>query len=84
MKKISQERQILTWLRAGNSLTAMQALNMFNCWNLKGRIYDLRRKLLYKTKPNPLTGKLEYENIETEMIKTNSGKWIAKYKLITK
>ena len=71
-KPPSQQKQILLWLQAGNSLTAMQALNMFNCWNLKGRIYDIRVKFC--------TG--ENDVIETEMIKTKSGKWIAKYKLI--
>jgi len=67
IKKPSQERQILVWLQAGNSITAMQALSIFGCWNLKGRMYDLRKKGY---------------NIETKMIKTKSGKWIAKYKLI--
>jgi len=66
-KPLSQEVQILAWLRAGNSLTLMQALNMFNCMRLSGRILDLRK---------------QGYDIHTEKIKTASGKWIAKYTLI--
>lgn len=67
-KKPSQETQILAWLRAGKSLTSMQALCMFNCWSLSQRMTNLRRNW----------------PIHTEMITTNSGKRIAKYTLITK
>ena len=69
-KPPSQQKQILTWLQAGNSLTAYQALNMFGCLRLSGRIDNLRKKG-YDI-PNP-----------AELIKTASGKWIAKYTLIT-
>jgi len=68
-KTIPQWKQILVWLQAGKSLTSLEALRMFNCLNLKGRIFDLRKKG-YNI-PNP-----------AEKIKTSSGKWIAKYKLV--
>jgi len=64
---ISQEAQILSWLRAGNSLTPIEALDMFNCFRLSGRIHDLRK---------------QGWDIHTEMMTTNSGKRIAKYILI--
>jgi hypothetical protein len=70
-KKPSQCKQILVWLRAGNGITFLEALRMFGCGNLKGRIYDLRKKG-YDI-PNP-----------AEKIRTASGKWIAKYTLIQK
>lgn len=68
-KPLSQGKQILIWLQAGKSITGMEALRMFNCWNLKGRIFDLRE---------------QGNDIETEMIKTSTRKWIAKYTLIQK
>lgn len=77
-KPISQERQILMWLQAGNSLTAYQALNMFGCLRLSGRIYDLRWNKGY----NKISSPNCYIPYPAEMVKIKSGKWIAKYKLI--
>ena len=68
-KPPSQEAQILAWLRAGKSLTPMEALSMFNCWALAQRIINIRKK--------------GYD-IHTEMITTHSGKRIARYTLIQK
>ena len=68
--KQSQTADILRYLRAGESLTAMDALNMFGCWNLKGRIWDVKKLL----EPN--------EQIQRQWVKTESGKRVARYSLI--
>jgi len=65
IKPASQEQQILSWLESGFTLTSLQALTLFNCMRLSGRIYNLRKK----------------HNIEKEMIKTKTGKWVAEYTL---
>ena len=39
---MNQTEQILEYLKAGNSLTPIDALNMFGCFRLSARIKDLR------------------------------------------
>ena len=62
----SQNKKIADWLQAGNSLTQMDALNMFQCFRLASRINDLRKLGL---------------EIVTEKILTPSGKRVASYKM---
>lgn len=38
----SHNKQILAHLKKGNSITAWEALNLFQCFRLSARIYDLR------------------------------------------
>jgi hypothetical protein len=59
-----QHRDILMHLRMGNSLTVVEALERFGCYALSQRIGDLKR--------------LGWE-IKTEIIKTDTGKHIARY-----
>lgn len=40
----SQNRQILDYLMRGNEITPIDALNLFGCFRLGARIYDLRAK----------------------------------------
>ncbi len=40
---MSQKAEILAHLQAGNSLTVVGALSMFNCYALSQRIGDLKR-----------------------------------------
>lgn len=66
MKEISVESQkkaILNWLSEGNTITSLQALNMFGCMRLASRISDLRSSGV---------------PIAREMIEVN-GKRVAKY-----
>jgi hypothetical protein len=63
---MSQSEAILAHLQAGESLTAMQALSLFNCLRLGARVLDLRRA--------------GYD-IQSETIRTPSGKNVAKYTL---
>ena len=62
---ISQEKQILKFLQAGNKLTSLGALKLCQSWRLSGRIKNLRNKGY---------------NIHTEMITVNE-KRIAEYSL---
>jgi len=40
---VSQQDYILTYLRAGGSLTPADALKRFGCFRLAARVWDLRR-----------------------------------------
>ena len=62
----AQNTKIAKWLEAGNSITQMEALNMFQCFRLASRISDLRKRGM---------------DICKQMILTPSGKRVAKYKL---
>ena len=44
MNRETQEKMILKHLQEGHSITPLQALNMFNCLRLSGRIYDIKNK----------------------------------------
>ena len=63
----SQNKRIAEWLKAGNSITAMEALNMFNCFRLASRINDIKQKFGLR--------------IVTDRVMTPSGKRVAQYKL---
>lgn len=63
--KISQCRDILAYLQKGNSITHIEALNLFECARLSARIWDLRHS--------------GYQIVK-EMI-TNNGKRYAAYRL---
>ena len=39
----SQNHAILKYLQGGNSLTPLEALKLFGCFRLGGRIYDLKK-----------------------------------------
>ena len=88
MKKLSQKQQIRNYLEAGGKITALAALNFWDCLNLKGRIYDIREEyhdewlakkpFQYHTSDKRFP---KLQIIETDMVKTNSGKYIAEYSL---
>ena len=40
----SQNKQILEYLKIGNKITSLEALNTFGCFRLSSRIFDLRQK----------------------------------------
>ena len=62
----TQKKQILDYLKTGESITKLEALKMFGCWNSGDVIFNLRK---------------EGYTIETTMI-TNGKKRFASYKLI--
>ena len=62
---MSQNKQILEYLKKGYRITPIDALNKFNCFRLGSRIYDL---------------KTQGYNIEKNLI-SNNGKRYASYYL---
>ena len=66
--KLSQKVQILEFMRAGNSITPLEALYRFGCMRLGARIYDLKQ---------------EGHVIRTQLVKDeNSGARYACYALV--
>lgn len=67
MKTIqSQAKRILEYLKAGNGITPMDALDLFGCFRLGARIADIK--------------KMGYD-IVTERVKVEGGKYVARYHL---
>ena len=64
----SQNKRIAEWLTSGHTLTSLEALPRFGCMRLASRICDLRERGL---------------DIKTEKIRTESGKWVAQYSIVT-
>lgn len=68
MNKASQASRILEFMRAGNSITPLEALYKFGCMRLGARIYDLKQ---------------EGHVIRTQLVKDeNSGARYACYALV--
>jgi hypothetical protein len=66
LKEGSHNARILGHLAHGRTLTRLQALRLFDCINLPGRIYDLESR---------------GHNIHREIIRLPSGKKVAQYSL---
>lgn len=66
----TQNAQIFAYLKAGNKLTSLVALNKFGCFRLASRISDLRR-----LHPE--------EDIRVERVKTIQNKTVAQYYIAT-
>ena len=63
----TQNEKIKKYLGAGNTLTPMEALNLFGCFRLATRIFELKKQGL---------------NIDSEMVEdVATGKRYAKYRL---
>ena len=63
-RRPTQAGRILDYLRQGNRLTALEALERFQCFRLAARIHELRR---------------EGWQIDEQTVETPSGKRIAEY-----
>jgi len=63
---MTQSQMILDYLKAGNSITQMDALKIAGCFRLAARIFDLRA---------------QGHRIEMVPVHTDNGKYIASYKL---
>ena len=66
MNTDTQCKQIAAHLEGGNTITALEALNLFGCFRLASRIHDLR---------------VQGYDIIVDRIKTNTGKTVAQYRL---
>ncbi len=62
----SQNKLILAYLQGGNSLTGIEALEMFGCFRLPSRINDLRNM---------------GHSIESDRVLLPNGKRVARYKI---
>ena len=65
-KRPTQAGRILAYLREGQRITALEALELFQCFRLAARVHELRR---------------EGWNIIERTVETASGKRIAEYSL---
>ena len=65
-RRPTQAGRILAHLRAGNRLTALEALEKFGCFRLAARIHELRR---------------EGWNVQERTVETRGGKRVAEYSL---
>ena len=65
-KRPTQAGRILAYLREGHRITALEALEIFQCFRLAARVHELRR---------------EGWNIIERTVETASGKRIAEYSL---
>lgn len=65
-ESLSQNRLIKEYLQSGHSLTQMDALNLFGCFRLASRVYDLRNEGL---------------DIKKETIELANGKRVTRYYL---
>ena len=65
----SQEKQILDYLKTGAGITPLEALHKFQCFRLGARIFGLKKK-----------GYL----VQSEMIKVENDKHVARYWLVQK
>ena len=63
---VSQNALIREYLEAGNTITSLEALNLFGCMRLASRICDLREQGV---------------PIATERIQVPSGKYVTRYSL---
>jgi hypothetical protein len=62
----SQTNAILAYMKAGNGITPIEALNLCGCFRLSARIADLKKR--------------GYA-IMTEKVKVDGGKYVARYSL---
>lgn len=65
--RASQKEAILGYLRAGNRITPLVALEKFKCMRLGARCWELKR---------------DGFQIEREMVRVPSGKKVAEYRLV--
>ena len=72
-KPVSQAGMILERMRSGKAVTSLEAYLDFGCLNLKGRIYDIRHGACPEARLEPR------ERIETEFVRTATGKTVASY-----
>ena len=65
---MSQHTQILSYLKAGNTLTGLDALKLFGTMKLATRISEIKKKYCVR--------------IESEMVETTTRKRVARYRYL--
>ena len=66
-RRPTQAGHILAYLRAGNRITALEALDAFGCFRLAARIHELRR---------------DGWQISERTVETRGGKRVAEYSML--
>ena len=61
---MTQSEQILNHLKSGHSITPIDALNLFGCFRLGARVFELKRS---------------GHNIHSELCELDNGKHVARY-----
>ncbi len=79
---MSQENDILSYLQSGKSLTPILALNLFGCFRLGARIWNLKKKGYPIKEADVRDGKKRYaryyiEKPEQEPVYREIGKQLA-------
>lgn len=59
----SQTENILNWMLAGNSITAIEALERFQCFRLASRIGDIKSLNKYSVKREMITTKTSNKKV---------------------
>lgn len=62
----TQKARIKNYLLAGNSITPLEALNMYGCFRLAAVVFEIKKDGL---------------DIKTEKVKMENGKYVARYSL---
>lgn len=70
-KPDSQAGQILAYMKKGNTITSLEAYNLFGCTRLASRIVDITRKLGYA----PSRRRIQVKNREGKDV------WVMQYYL---
>jgi len=65
-RRPTQANRILRYLEAGNRLTALEALERFQCFRLAARVHELRR---------------DGWNVQERTVETRGGKRVAEYSI---
>lgn len=68
VQSASQTTRIAEYLKEGNSITPLEALNLFGCFRLGARIADIKERYGWI--------------IESNRVTTTTGKRVASYKLV--
>jgi len=80
MKKLSQKKQIRSYLENGGKLTQMAALRFWGCFRLASRTWDINQDYEFEWSMQ-LDSSIPQKEIRKTMVKTNSGAWVAQYYL---
>ncbi len=68
VQSASQTTRIAEYLKEGNSITPLEALNLFGCFRLGARIADIKERYGW--------------TIESNRVVTSTGKRVASYRLV--
>ena len=81
--KTTQKKEIRKYLEAGGKLTSKASRNFWGCERLASRIWDINQDYFEEWfRSGKSLRKLALKEIDKNMVKTESGAWVAEYYLI--